>query len=104
MKKIGPDIILMDINMPEMDGLEATALIRKNEAQNKKKPTPIIALTANALKGDREHFLAAGMDDYLAKPMKKKNLEAIIERYSNLKATDKRKQNPPEQSKIPSVP
>ncbi len=103
-EKIGPDIILMDINMPEMDGLEATALIRKNEAQNKKKPTPIIALTANALKGDREHFLAAGMDDYLAKPMKKKNLEAIIERYSNLKATDKRKQNPPEQSKIPSVP
>ncbi len=103
-EKIGPDIILMDINMPEMDGLEATALIRKNEAQKKKKPTPIIALTANALKGDRENFLAAGMDDYLAKPMKKKDLEAMLDRYSNIKATVKRKQNHSEQSRTPPVP
>jgi PAS domain S-box-containing protein len=103
-RKMAPDIILMDINMPEMDGLEATAIIRKNEAQNNKKPTPIIALTANALKGDREHFLAAGMDDYLAKPMKKKDLKAMLDRYSNVKATDKRKQNRLEQSKTPPLP
>ena len=102
-EEIDPDIILMDINMPEMDGLEATALIRKNETQNKRKPTPIIALTANALKGDREQFLAAGMDDYLAKPMKKKDLEAMLDRYSNVKATVKRKKNHLEQSKTPPV-
>ncbi len=81
-QSMAPDIILMDINMPEMDGLEATAHIRKHEAQTNQKPTPIIALTANALKGDREHFLKAGMDDYLAKPMKKKDLEAMLDRYS----------------------
>ena len=89
-RSMAPDIILMDINMPEMDGLEATALIRKNEARTRKKPTPIIALTANALKGDREQFLAAGMDDYLAKPMKKKDLEAMLDRYSHAKMMDTR--------------
>ena len=103
-EKISPDIILMDINMPEMDGLEATALIRKHERQNDKKHTPIIALTANALKGDREHFLAAGMDDYLAKPMKKKDLEAMLDRYSNVKATIRRKQHPSEQAIEPPKP
>ena len=99
-----PDIILMDINMPEMDGLEATALIRKNEARENKNPTPIIALTANALKGDREHFLAAGMDDYLAKPMKKKDLEAMINRYRNIKVSSQRKGQTYQQSEEPPRP
>ena len=99
-----PDIILMDINMPEMDGLEATALIRENEAREKQKPTPIIALTANALKGDREHFLAAGMDDYLAKPMKKKDLETMINRYRTIKVTSQRKGQTYQQSEEPLRP
>jgi len=86
------DLILMDGQMPEMDGLEATIKIRKLEdklntgssngtsAPITKCPTPIIAVTANAMKGDRERFLAAGMDDYIAKPIKKVDLEAVISR------------------------
>jgi len=86
------DLILMDGQMPEMDGLEATKKIRKLEDKLKtessnetsapitKCPTPIIAVTANAMKGDRERFLAAGMDDYIAKPIKKADLAEVIAR------------------------
>jgi two-component system, sensor histidine kinase and response regulator len=72
-----PDLIFMDVQMPEMDGLEATASIRTNPAWAH---IPIIAMTAHAMEGDRERFLAAGMDDYVTKPIRPDRLLAAIER------------------------
>jgi two-component system, sensor histidine kinase and response regulator len=73
------DLILMDVQMPEMDGLEATALIREQEKSGTKH-VPIVAMTARAMVGDRERCLAAGMDDYLSKPIDVADLFATIER------------------------
>ena len=67
------DLVLMDIQMPEMDGFEATAVIRGKE-KHSKRHQPIIAMTAHAMKGDRERCLDAGMDDYVAKPIRAKRL------------------------------
>ena len=67
------DLILMDIQMPEMDGIEATSKIRLQETETGKH-IPIIAMTANAMKGDREKYLEAGMDEYVSKPIKPKEL------------------------------
>ncbi|MBU3914796.1 response regulator, partial [bacterium] len=80
------DLIFMDGNMPVMDGLEATQKIREIEARqaSTKKTSgkiPIVALTANAMKGDRERFLEAGMDEFLTKPFKKKDLFEILEQF-----------------------
>ena len=72
------DLILMDIQMPEMDGFEATTAIREAE-QSTGQHIPIIAMTAHAMKGDREHCLEAGMDGYIAKPIKPKDLMDAIE-------------------------
>ncbi len=74
------DLILMDIHMPEMDGVEATQAIRQEEGRYGK--PYIIALTANALIGDRERFLDAGMDDYVSKPFKIKDLKTALQKYS----------------------
>ena len=75
------DIILMDIQMPVMDGLEATKIIRETE-QKTGYHIPIVALTAHAMKGDRERFLEAGMDDYLSKPLNSKDLYNTIKKYA----------------------
>ncbi len=71
-------VILMDVQMPKLDGLQASQQIRKLE-QETGSYTPIIALTANAMKGDRERCLAAGMDDYLSKPVRADDLYAAVE-------------------------
>ncbi len=76
------DIILMDCRMPDMDGYEATIKIREFEASHNLKRTPIIALTANALKGDMELCLKTGMDDYLSKPVYRKTLETYIAKWT----------------------
>jgi CheY-like chemotaxis protein len=75
------DLILMDVQMPDMDGLQATAAIRALE-QSSGRHTPIVAMTAHAMKGDRERFLAAGMDDYIAKPINSQELLAILSRVT----------------------
>jgi CheY-like chemotaxis protein len=72
------DLILMDVQMPEMDGLEAAAIVRAQDRQ-RGRHTPIVALTAHAMKGDRERCLEAGMDDYLAKPIRAGQLFETIE-------------------------
>ena len=73
------DLILMDVQMPEMDGFETTAAIRRMEKE-KGGHVPIVAMTAHAMKGDRERCLEAGMDDYLSKPIQPKELIEMIER------------------------
>ena len=73
------DCVLMDVQMPVMDGIEATKKIRSSRLGYEN--IPIIALTAYAMRGDREQFLEAGMDDYLAKPVDRDKLLAILKKY-----------------------
>lgn len=75
------DLILMDCQMPDMDGLEATRQLRLQEQQHPPCRTPVIAVTANAFQGERERCLAAGMDDYVSKPFKYAELREILQRW-----------------------
>ena len=82
------DLIFMDVMMPEMGGLEATRLIRERQRQNSQFPNYkssiiIVAMTASAMQGDREKCLAAGMDDYIAKPVRLEDVRNIVERWGN---------------------
>jgi PAS domain S-box-containing protein len=76
------DLVLMDVQMPVMDGLVATSAIRKQEARTGAIRLPVIALTASAMEGDRERCLEAGMDGYLSKPIDRRELDSLLDRLS----------------------
>lgn len=80
-----PDIVLMDISLPDADGLDATRQLRADPALAE---LPVIAVTANAMVGDRERCLAAGCDDYIAKPFQVRDLIATIRRHIDLDADE----------------
>jgi CheY-like chemotaxis protein len=94
------DVILMDVEMPEMDGFEATRRIRVFEGEIGRS-TPIIAMTAHAMKGDRERCLAAGMDDYVSKPLRPAELFRTVESLAGAAAE---KESPPKVEPPPESP
>jgi CheY-like chemotaxis protein len=91
------DLVLMDVQMPEMDGMEATAMIRANECKTGEH-LPIVAMTAHAMKGDREACLAAGMDGYIAKPIRASKLFDTIAAVLR-----QRREEPPRNSGLPRL-
>ncbi len=95
------DIILMDCQMPEMDGFEATSRLRRMEFERGRRRTPVIALTANAILGDRELCLDAGMDDYLAKPYTRSALLAVLARRSLAQSAASATHAPMAETRVP---
>src|SRR6202012_3541347 len=82
------DLVFMDVQMPEMDGLEATRMIRERQHEKSRFPNYkgniiVIAMTASAMPGDRDKCIAAGMDDYLAKPVRPEDMRVIVERWAS---------------------
>ncbi len=89
-----PDLILMDINIPGVDGMEATARLKASDV----KYIPIIALTANAMRGDRERIMAAGCDEYLQKPLSNALLLETVQRFIGLPTVEM-----PQASALPPI-
>lgn len=89
--KSGFDLVLMDVSMPEMDGYEATRAIRAFEEKQQGRRTPIICLTAHVMAADVERSCAAGMDDFLSKPVSKEKLDAVIKRWVEKGTPDRQK-------------
>jgi HPt (histidine-containing phosphotransfer) domain-containing protein len=87
------DVVFMDCEMPEMDGYEATAKIRRRHDDNRH--VPVIAMTAKAIQGDRDRCLEAGMDDYISKPVRLEDLEAALARWIPLNESTAPKDVPP---------
>jgi PAS domain S-box-containing protein len=81
-----PDLVFMDVQMPNMDGIEATRAVRSGAVNGVPADLPIVALTAHAMAGDKEKFLDAGMDDYIAKPVDMGKLTEIVRRFSGRKS------------------
>ena len=82
-KREQPELVLMDISMPNLGGVEATQAIRAYEEEQGIPKVPIVALTAHALRGDRESLLEQGLDDYVAKPVSPEKLKSVIENWLN---------------------
>ncbi len=102
-KQTAFDLILMDVQMPEMDGFESTALIRGHEAAGQRR-TPIVAMTAHAMSGDRELCLAAGMDRYVSKPVRREELfsvlDSLLSPQSELRVTPARLRSQPSELRV----
>ena len=82
------DLVLMDVQMPQMDGFEATGIIRDPASRVRNHTIPIVAMTAHAMKGDREKCLEAGMDDYVSKPVTALALNEVLEKYLRSETVD----------------
>jgi PAS domain S-box-containing protein len=96
------DVVLMDVQMPEMDGLAATAAVREKE-KGTPRHLPIVALTAHAMKGDRERCLAAGMDAYVSKPLRPKELGEVLDRLIGPAAPPEGTPRAPEEADAASI-
>jgi PAS domain S-box-containing protein len=104
LSRIPYDLVLMDCQMPEMDGLEATRRIRDSASGALNSRVPIIAMTASAMQGDRERCIDAGMDDYLSKPVQQPDLAEVLYRWiSSPRADDDRQETPPKEP-APAAP
>ena len=94
LKTIPYDLVLMDVQMPEMDGFEATSQIRNPQSAIPNRQIPIIAMTADAMQGDRERCLAAGMNDYVAKPVSPQALAEVLDKWLPKETAAKTEQAP----------